>query len=429
MNVPYGQQLARKQSQVEQTLSGVLTQAGVDDVAGFFQPPAASPESGFRNKAKMVVTGTSAAPRLGILDPHQHPKHHDGSGVDLRHCGLYEPGLRVVFPIVGEFISTVQLTPYNVGSRTGELKHVIFTLSPQQELMVRFVLRSTRQLDQIRQHLPALLKALAAAHVPARVVTANILPEHQALLEGEKEIHLAGDASLIMLLNGVPLNLRPQGFFQTNTVIAASLYWQAADWVDGLAEPIESVWDLYAGVGGFGFSLAQARSGPHAGTRRKVLGVETSDEAVAAAQHTIEALGLTDSVRYTATDATKTTAYAENDLPDLVVVNPPRRGIGAELASWINARAHTRHTRHDINDDDSTAQKARQHGTTGKDRGMRDPGIKYVLYSSCNAKTLAKDLTVLDNFQPVTARMLDMFPQTDHCEVLVLLRSRASATS
>ena len=47
--------------------------------------PARSPASHYRNKAKLVVGGRSGNPTLGILDEH-------GRGVDLRRCGLYEPG-------------------------------------------------------------------------------------------------------------------------------------------------------------------------------------------------------------------------------------------------------------------------------------------------------------------------------------------------
>lgn len=356
------------------------------DGSGLWDEPVPSAESGFRNKAKMVVTGSAEAPRLGILDPRQHPKHHDGTGVDLRDCGLYEPALGAAFPVVAEVITASGLIPYNVGTRTGELKHVILTLSPAGGLMIRFVLRSTDQLPALRAAVPALRRALPRAEV----ITANLLPEHRALLEGPEEIHLAGATTLRMPLNGIPLNLRPQGFFQTNTALAAALYALAAEWLD--ATTATSVWDLYCGVGGFGFQVAQVRAhdvGPAGplppGTERSVWGLETSPDAVAAAQVTARELGVDDRVRFAVGDAT-VLGEAPADLPDAVVVNPPRRGIGADLAGWIEGS-----------------------------------GIRHVLYSSCNAATLARDLEHLPGYRPVRARLLDMFPQTEHYEVLMLL--------
>ncbi|MFB9072571.1 methyltransferase domain-containing protein [Citricoccus parietis] len=412
MGVPYAEQLDRKQAGVRRLLDPVAGTRAPDD-SELWLDPVPSRESGFRNKAKMVVTGTAENPRLGILDPRQHPKHHDGTGVDLRDCGLYEPALGAAFPVVAEVITAAALAPYNVGTRTGELKHVIMTLSPSGGLMVRFVLRSTDQLPALRAAVPALLAALPNTEV----VTANLLPEHRALLEGPEEIHLAGAQTLTMRLNGIPLNLRPQGFFQTNTAMAATLYSLASEWLD--TTDAVSVWDLYCGVGGFGFQLAEVR--PHddgrpgplpAGTERTVWGLETSADAVAAAQVSARELGVQDRVRFAVGDATaiptgRTPDRAPDlapeeqpavgtgagevpaELPDAVVVNPPRRGIGSELADWIEAS-----------------------------------GIPHVLYSSCNATTLARDLEHLPGYRPVRARLLDMFPQTEHYEVLMLLERR-----
>jgi 23S rRNA (uracil747-C5)-methyltransferase len=385
MGVPYPVQLGTKQEGVRALL---------DPVAGTLAPdggplwldPLPSPESHFRNKAKMVVTGTAEHPRLGILDPRQHPKHHDGTGVDLRDCGLYEPALGAAFPAVADTVTAAGLTPYDVGARTGELKHVILTLSPSGGLMIRFVLRSTDQLPALRAALPGLLAALPNTEV----VTANLLPEHRALLEGPEEIHLAGAQTLAMTLNGIPLHLRPQGFFQTNTAMASALYAQASAWLD--ATDAASVWDLYCGVGGFGFQLAEVRAhdggaaGPlPVGTPRTVWGLETSADAVAAARVTALELGVQDRVRFAVGDATDPGSVPP-ELPDAVVVNPPRRGIGPELATWLAGS-----------------------------------GIRHVLYSSCNAATLARDLGHLPGYRPVRARLLDMFPQTDHYEVLMLL--------
>ena len=72
---------------------------------------------------------------------------------------------------------------------------------------------------------------------------------------------------------------------------------------------------------------------------------------------------------------------------DLVVVNPPRRGLGAALAQRLERS-----------------------------------GARHLLYSSCNPQSLARDLADLTSYAPVRAQLFDMFPQTPHAEVLVLLR-------
>lgn len=326
-------------------------------------PPVAGAEAGFRNKAKMVVAGAADSPTLGILDGSR-------DGVDLRDCGLHTRGIQAALPLLADFAVTAGLVPYDVGQRRGELKHLLVTESADGELMVRFVLRSTESVSRIRKHLPGLRGQLPSL----RVVSANVQPEHKAVLEGAEEIVLTEEQSLPMRVNGLTLHLRPQSFFQTNTEVAAALYGQAAEWADEVAPA--SVLDLYCGVGGFALHLA--RPG------RSVHGVELSAEAVQSARTSALEAGLAD-VTFEAGDAASY-ALGSAEVPDLVVVNPPRRGIGPELAEWLERS-----------------------------------GVPRVLYSSCRAETLARDLADMPSLRPRRAVLLDMFPHTDHYEVLTLL--------
>ncbi|MDT9594137.1 23S rRNA (uracil(747)-C(5))-methyltransferase RlmC [Nocardioides zeae] len=332
--------------------------------------PAASRREGFRNKAKMVVAGTADAPTLGILDPR-------GRGVDLRDCPLHEPAIVAALPALAEFVGRSRLEPYDVATRRGELKHLLVTAAPSGELMARLVLRSEEGVARIRKHLDVLQDDLPAL----AVVSVNLQPAHAALLEGDREIPLTASQTLAMRVNGIDLHLRPQSFFQTNTAVAAELYRQARAWVSEV--DVDEAWDLYCGVGGFALHLAGADGA--GAPARHVTGVEVSASAVESARRTAAEVGA--SARFLVGDAT--TAAAElGTAPDLVVVNPPRRGIGEELATWLE----------------------------------RSPDVRTVLYSSCNATTLARDLATMPTLRPVRAQVLDMFPHTGHHEVLTLLR-------
>lgn len=366
---PYAEQLAGK----ERLCRDLLAPVGGDAIA--WEAPVASTPSHFRNKAKMAVGGTVDAPTLGILDP-------GGTGVDLQDCGLYPASMQAAFAPLAQFVTTARLVPYDLATRRGELKYLLVTQSPDGELMIRFVLRSTEALSRVRKHLPALLAALPQAVV----VSVNLLPEHKAVTEGAEEIVLTERATLRMRVNAIDLHLRPQSFFQTNTEVAAALYRQGRDWL-AAATP-RTAWDLYCGVGGFALHLAGAgdRAGHPASDGRiaQVVGIETSVEAVASAEQSAREAGLT-GVRFAAGDATAFALGADAP-PDAVVVNPPRRGIGDPLARWLETS-----------------------------------GVRTVLYSSCNAVSLARDLAAMPSLRPRRAQVLDMFPQTGHYEVLVLL--------
>lgn len=400
LDLSLAQQLQLKQSAVQATLAGQV------ETAAWLEPFASAP-SHFRNKAKLAVSGTTHAPVLGLVDRFDN-------GTDLTSCPLHVNEIKAALAPLTRAITRMGLQPYSIVKRRGELKHVLITASANGQLMVRFVLRSTAQLPAIRKGAPRLQSELPGL----RVLSVNIQPRPAAILEGEREIILSQDSTLDMPLylpelgaDGVvvnnkksvlPLVLPPQSFFQTNSDVAAGLYAQARAWARDYAggqagaltgEPgagrahsdatqsSQSIWDLYCGVGGFALALAQPGA--------QVLGVEVSAPAIDGARAAAAQLGLTSpQVRFEAGDASVLDASGQvygHDKPDLLVVNPPRRGIG-ELAASIE-----------------------------------DSGIQRVLYSSCNPASLAKDLEVMSSYRIRRARLFDMFPHTNHAEVLVEL--------
>lgn len=365
IETPYAQQLRAKEERCRALLPDVPEAAWLPAVAGG--------ERDFRNKAKLVVGGRPGRVTLGILGP-------DGRGVDLRDCLIQSPGIRSAIPRIARLLEGTGLAPYDVPKRRGELKLVHVTEAPSGALMLRFVTRTEHGLHALRRALPALRRTLPEA----RVVSVNLLPEHKAVLEGEREEPLLGD-TLDMEFGDLSLHLRPRSFFQTNTAVARALYAQAAEWVARIAPA--SLWDLYCGVGGF--ALHCARAGEGSGSpQRDVLGVEVSEAAVRSARRSARDAGI--AARFVAADATAfALGAARSELPELVIVNPPRRGIGADLAGWIEGS-----------------------------------GMRHAVYSSCNPESLARDLAAMPAYAVREARVFDMFPHTAHLEVAVLLERR-----
>ncbi|WP_422732130.1 23S rRNA (uracil(747)-C(5))-methyltransferase RlmC [Leclercia pneumoniae] len=353
---PVSQQLSAKMADLQTLLTGLPVEAWCAPVSG--------PEQGFRNKAKMVVSGSVEKPLLGML-------HRDGTPEDLTACPLYPASFAPVFAALKPFIARAGLTPYNVARKRGELKYLLLTESQQDGgMMLRFVLRSVSKLEQLRAALPWLQAQLPQL----KVITANIQPVHMAILEGEEEIFLTESQALAETFNGVPLWIRPQSFFQTNPTVAASLYATARDWVRAL--PVNHMWDLFCGVGGFGL---------HCATPDMTLtGIEISPEAIACAKQSAAELGLKN-LHFQALDSTQF-ATGQGSVPELVLVNPPRRGIGKALCDYLSQMAPA-----------------------------------YIIYSSCNAQSMAKDLHHLPGYAIARVQLFDMFPHTAHYEVLTLL--------
>ena len=164
---PVSQQLTAKMADLQQLLAA--------HAVGEWCAPVSGPEHGFRNKAKMVVSGSVEKPLLGML-------HRDGTPEDLTDCPLYPDSFAPVFAALKPFIARAGLTPYNVARKRGELKYLLLTESQiDGGMMLRFVLRSETKLEQLRAALPWLQAQLPQL----KVITANIQPVHMAIMEGE----------------------------------------------------------------------------------------------------------------------------------------------------------------------------------------------------------------------------------------------------
>lgn len=363
LRLDYPQQCQQKQASVEAILSQCSNEIS-------WLPLVTSSIAGFRNKAKMVVSGHWQEPILGLLD-RQFQAH------DLVNCPLYPAELQATFEPIRSWIQQLQLMPYDVIKRQGELKYVIVSIDEHTKaLMCRFVLRSTQAIATIQQYLPALMETLPNLDI----VSVNIQPLPAAIVEGEQEILLTEKKVLTHWLNGLPLYCHPRSFFQTNSQVAAQLYAQAQAWIAD-RQPSQ-LWDLFCGVGGFALHAAQVMQG-------KVTGIEINADAIESAQRSAQHLGLSDRLQFRALTADDFAHTATDAAADCIIVNPPRRGIGAQLCQFLNQ---------------STATQ--------------------LIYSSCNPESLAEDLKRLHQFKLIQACVFDMFPHTQHAEVLVLLVRR-----
>jgi 23S rRNA (uracil747-C5)-methyltransferase len=245
-------------------------------------------------------------------------------------------------------------------------------------VLLRFVVRSESKLPLVERELPKLLEKLP----DKSVVSLNIQPKHAAILEGEKEIILTEAQTIEERFNQIPLFIRPQGFFQTNPQVAEQLYRTAQQWAAEL--PVNYLWDLFCGVGGFGLHCLSALQKHNSNAR--LTGIEISPSAISAATLSAQQLHLKN-VSFASLDAANFALNDSGEKPDLVIVNPPRRGIGQTLAEFLNTL-----------------------------------GSEFIIYSSCNAETMAKDLEFLTAYHIQKVQLFDMFPHTEHYEVLTLLQ-------
>ena len=334
---------------------------------GSLEPTFYSDQQGFRNKMKMVVTGTIDAPIIGL----QGEEHLD-LGREILACPVHHPVLNKLIASIVAFITLAKLTPYSISTKKGELKGIIAFVSPEtNEVYLRFILRSEEAITRITKFLSTLV-----ADVPElKVISANIQPVPHAILEGEKEIFLTKNTFLNHRLNHLELQLGPQGFVQTNQKVATALYQEAALWVK--ESGVENFAELFCGQGAFSFFCA-----PYI---NQGLGIEINVDAVKVANETAKKSGLHHLI-FKAADAASVKTELNTFHPDMILVNPPRRGLTEAVNLFNEIRP------------------------------------AYIIYSSCNHETLGKDIVSLTGYRVIKVKLFDMFPHTSHFETLVLLQ-------
>ena len=257
-----------------------------------------------RNKAKLAAAMVEGSYLFGVYDA-------GGNFKTLEECPLHMSGLNEWLGVLKNKLLEFNILPYSLMDKKGELKYVLLSKSQSHgEFLIRFVLRSKESLDRLKK----MTKILVSEYPQIKVVTANIQPEHKAVMEGEEEIVLTEEKFILHQFNDVFLTLGPRSFFQVTPEIAQCLYQSAGDIIK--EHNVDSFLDLFCGVGAF--SYFAAKSCPD------VLGVELSKEAIVCAEESKKLNKVTGELSFLALDVeaflkSLTKKYSA------ILVNPPRR--------------------------------------------------------------------------------------------------------
>lgn len=316
---------------------------------------------------KLSVTGTAAEPVIGLLDPSLE-------GTELLNCPLHLPKLNEIAHFIKEKIISEKLHPYEPKRRLGELKGLIMMSNKScSEIIVRFVLRSR----DLQKRIERVSGELQNNFPRVKVVSINLQPVHHAILEGEEEILLSDDTIIWEELNGIAIAYGPQSFMQVTPEITEKLYYEAQRILSHYN--VREVTELFCGSGGFLLTCA--------GAGISGIGLELSHDAVLCAQKAAVKNGITN-VSFITADLSKELQPGTISR-EAVIVNPPRRGIGGAVCKMI-----------------------------------LESRPKYILYSSCNPNSLCEDLKALSKAYKIDSiTPFDMFPMTNHLEVLCLLEN------
>ena len=326
--------------------------------------------SRYRNKA-MIPAGVDKEGniKLGFYSRHSHRI------VESDDCKLQPLCFLKACEIIKSFLISYNISIYNETTGKGLFRHIYLRLAEKtNQLLVTLVVNgkdlpyTDKLIDALREALPEL-----------KGVVLNINREDTNVVLGKHSRTLFGDDFITDILCSLEFKISPKSFYQVNRKGAELLYSKAAEYAQLKGD--EVLLDLYCGTGTIGLSMAHKA--------KELIGVEIVPEAIEDAGKNAEANSI-ENARFICADAAKAaeTLRSEGLTPDVIIIDPPRKGCDNSLIKTI-----------------------------------ADFNPKRVVYVSCDPATLARDLALFAEYGFNTEELtpVDMFPRTAHVETVVCL--------
>jgi len=383
-HITYEAELAQKEQRLRDALIRVGGFAGSQPGGASFplQPILAAPSrSGYRNKALLPI-GPGPAPgevELGFYAGRSHRIVPCGA------CLLHPGPFRMAVEAFRRWQKTAKESVYNEQSHTGKLRRLYLRMAEATgQVLVSLVVNGTslkreaELVEEMRRSVPGLVGV--ALNQNTRRTNVALGPTNRVLWgQGYVVDRLQVGAG-----PSLEFQVSPLSFYQVNRQQAERLYTLAAE-LAGLSGG-ELLLDLYCGTGTIGLSMAHLAG--------SLVGVEVVPQAVENAWENARRNGISNA-RFLCADAAQAAKQLaeQGQRPDIIILDPPRKGCDAELVEAVVQMAPQR-----------------------------------VIYISCDPATLARDLARFAQlgYEPQLAAPVDMFPGTGHVETIVLLQRENS---
>ena len=376
----YEAQLAFKQKMVQNNLEriGGLSDFEMYPVIGMETPYA------YRNKAQFPV-GEDKDGNI-VIGFYAGRTHHI---VEQTDCCIGAPENGEVLRKVKAYMQKNQIRPYNEEHHSGIVRHILIrTGYHTKEIMVCLIVNAAKA--SCLKNAEQLTESLREMDGMTSVMV-NFNTEKTNVILGKKSEVLWGQPYIEDFIGNVKYQISPQSFFQVNPMQTEKLYAKALEYA-GLTGN-ETVWDLYCGIGTISLFLAK--------NARKVYGVEIVPQAIEDARNNAKRNGIDNAEFFVGKAEEVVPAFYEKALkqaqdseagksirPDVVVVDPPRKGCEEVLLETIVKMQPQR-----------------------------------IVYVSCDSATLARDLKFLsaNGYAVKKVQPVDQFGHSVHVETVVLL--------
>lgn len=359
-HIRYEEELRLKKQRVQDNLSRIGgSDVTVEEILG------ARDTLRYRNKAQYPVSKDGA---VGFYRARTHEV------IECEHCLLVKPEADAAAEALREYMQSCRVAGYDEKTGRGLVRHLYVRSNAAGESLVCVLVNGDKLPKEDR-----LVTLLRDACPKCTGIVLGTNTKKGNVILGDRYRTLWGSDRLEDTLCGKTFRLSVPSFYQVNRVQAERLYAKAIEFASLTGQ--ETVLDLYCGAGTITLALSD-----HA---KKVLGAEIVPEAIGDARENAARNGVKNAEFFCgdASDVAKKLAR-ENLRPDVITVDPPRKGLAADVVESI---------------------------------AEMQPGR--VVYVSCDSATMARDVKRLADLGYTAQRAcaVDMFPRADHIETVVLL--------
>lgn len=364
-DIPYIEQLKVK----EEYMKNLLMKNGFSvDVYEGIKP---SPEAyGYKNKMEFSFGDYKKGGELAL------GLHRKGRFMDILStecCKIVDDDFNAIVKSTQEYFRKSRLPHYNRKTHNGYQRFLIVRKGKNTgEILINLVTTSQVEFD-LTGYVEEIKRLRLRGTLTGILHTVDDSPSDA--IKPEKIETLFGRDYIYEKIFNLMFKISPFSFFQTNTKGAEILYGKVREYAGDIKG--RKILDLYCGTGTIGITLAR--------DAKEVLGIELVDEAVQAARENAR-LNNIDNCQFFVGDASEALSSI-GMRPDIVIVDPPRPGIGAKTARDIIGLA---------------------------------PNV--IVYVSCNPLSLMEDLKIWNNDYSIKRIInVDMFPHTAHVECVTLM--------
>ena len=359
-HIRYEEELRLKKQRVQDNLSRIGgSDVTVEEILG------AQDTLRYRNKAQYPVSKDGA---VGFYRARTHEV------IECEHCLLVKPEADAAAEALREYMQSCRVAGYDEKTGRGLVRHLYIRSNAAGESLVCVLVNGDKLPKEDR-----LVTLLRDACPKCTGIVLGTNTKKGNVILGDRYRTLWGSDRIEDTLCGKTFRLSVPSFYQVNRAQAERLYAKAIEFA-GLTGQ-ETVLDLYCGAGTITLALSD-----HA---KKVLGAEIVPEAIDDARENAARNGVKNTEFFCgdASDVAKKLAR-ENLRPDVITVDPPRKGLAADVVESI---------------------------------AEMQPGR--VVYVSCDSATMARDVKRLADLGYTAQRAcaVDMFPRADHVETVCLL--------